>query len=438
MTSVTDVFGGMTTRSRSMPADEERTSDFSALLGDLQSAQVAAAANVNTAMPATGPDSGGTSESARRKRIDSETNAARQGEQDAHDTRLADPSSVENGTVSGRSERLVAERAEAGQPVPPTSAEPAPHAPATAQTSSTTAAASTAKLAPGQQPETGKMDASRSDANGQAQATEPAAAVSTTTQRTPQSTENQAAAPVTPAAESAPVVVAVSTAGAARATGSSQGADVAQQIGRMLAARTAGSTDAVQPTSATPERNSANNQRVTVADKDKPSTPDKSQRGETTRADKASFQRLVNQVRMNLGTRRSQATIRLSPPDLGRIRVNVKMVDQTLRVRVEAETPKARALLAGRAHELTQSLRDRDLTVERFEIVPANQSSHNDAQNANVAPRDDWPASGQEDRTRGRHDGSPMGDDPADEAVAPSAEEQDSISAEDPRVDLRV
>ena len=79
----------------------------------------------------------------------------------------------------------------------------------------------------------------------------------------------------------------------------------------------------------------------------------------------------MTQIRLNTGVRASSATIRLDPPELGRMRIDVRLVDDALQVRIEASTPQARQMLRARVSELAAALREHHIEVERFEVVGA-------------------------------------------------------------------
>ncbi len=81
-----------------------------------------------------------------------------------------------------------------------------------------------------------------------------------------------------------------------------------------------------------------------------------------------SFESLVNAIRLRTSDRHSSARIRLEPPELGRIRVDVRLTGQRLLVDVQAETESARALLTDRAEQLKTSMRQHGIEVERFDV----------------------------------------------------------------------
>lgn len=101
------------------------------------------------------------------------------------------------------------------------------------------------------------------------------------------------------------------------------------------------------------------------------------QSGETT--DKASlFADLVKSIRTNHGLRRSSARIRLDPPKLGRLRVDLRIQGDVVRVDVQTETDAARSLVKERAGWLREALEQQGLHVEHFEVVTDDATLRDD------------------------------------------------------------
>ncbi len=91
--------------------------------------------------------------------------------------------------------------------------------------------------------------------------------------------------------------------------------------------------------------------------------------GSERKSERTEFDRLVQSIRLQVGDRRSSARLRLSPPELGRIRVDVRVNGDTIRVGLQAETAEAGALLSGRADRLRAGLAKYGIRVEQLEIV---------------------------------------------------------------------
>lgn len=81
--------------------------------------------------------------------------------------------------------------------------------------------------------------------------------------------------------------------------------------------------------------------------------------------------RLVERVARAVRTaeqRGGDLKIRLSPPELGSLKLQVKMTDGTLSARIEAETPEARQVLVDNLPQLRERLSDQNIRVEKFDI----------------------------------------------------------------------
>lgn len=80
------------------------------------------------------------------------------------------------------------------------------------------------------------------------------------------------------------------------------------------------------------------------------------------------FDELVTSIRLFSGSRRSTATIRLDPPELGRIRVDLHMTNSELQISVLTDSAEAKAILKERADILRTALEHYGIHIERFAI----------------------------------------------------------------------
>lgn len=81
--------------------------------------------------------------------------------------------------------------------------------------------------------------------------------------------------------------------------------------------------------------------------------------------------RLVERVARAVRTAESRGgdlKIRLSPPELGSLRLQVKLTDGTMSARIEAETPEARQVLIDNLPQLREKLSDQNIRIEKFDI----------------------------------------------------------------------
>ena len=176
---------------------------------------------------------------------------------------------------------------------------------------------------------------------------------------------------------------------AAQAAGAAQGASLASvqsrgaansstagQIAQLLATGRAGEADsprAVVSQSSTGDARLSTSSRRPAAEnltqpKDSP-TESRATRESADAVTRTPFDKLVSSMRLRLGARNSWVRLRLEPPELGRIRVDVRMAGTEIRVKVQAETELARQMLTDRVGRLKASLQQHGIHVERFEVV---------------------------------------------------------------------
>ncbi len=92
-------------------------------------------------------------------------------------------------------------------------------------------------------------------------------------------------------------------------------------------------------------------------------------------------QKTLNEVQRvllaNRSERHSRVRLQLSPPELGKLIIEMRMENDTLRIRFEAERPEVGALLKNNSTALSNALAEQGISVERYEVVlsePANES----------------------------------------------------------------
>jgi flagellar hook-length control protein FliK len=145
-------------------------------------------------------------------------------------------------------------------------------------------------------------------------------------------------------------------------------ASPAQQIAQILSVRAGGGSSALPP-GAGSDRFGHVLPRASgepaSARKPEPSGTSPGQNDEVREV----FEKLVRNIRLNAGTRNSTARIRLSPPELGQVRVEVKLRDENLSLRIHAETPEAREVLGERLESLRAALQQHGLVAERIELI---------------------------------------------------------------------
>jgi flagellar hook-length control protein FliK len=81
-----------------------------------------------------------------------------------------------------------------------------------------------------------------------------------------------------------------------------------------------------------------------------------------------SIDRIVNVIRSNLGQRFNQLTIQLDPPELGRLRIDIRLAGTQLRVNITTETASAQTVISERFALLREALEKQGITINRFEV----------------------------------------------------------------------
>ncbi len=204
---------------------------------------------------------------------------------------------------------------------------------------------------------------------------------------------------------------------------------VAQQVGELLGVTRVGEVESGQAASSASTTGDARantplNKSPAPARSGEPRmTESPSRRPEEVEIKEASaFERLVRSIRLQTGLRSSSARLQLHPPELGRVRVDVRLAGERVEIDVRTETEAARETLSHRADELKTALEHHGIHVDRLDVaVHAPPDPHHglagyDAQR-NPSGR------GSSSRSRGgeREDGGATamsGDTPVSEAVA--------------------
>lgn len=118
-------------------------------------------------------------------------------------------------------------------------------------------------------------------------------------------------------------------------------------------------------------------------------------RAETAQVGKADAngERIVRVVRSQIGREHARVTLRLDPPELGTVRLQMDLHKDTLVLRIETHTPLAHRLLSEQIESLRQGLESTGIQLERVEVRPPTAA---DAHNADLPPEPDGRGAGQE------------------------------------------
>ena len=151
---------------------------------------------------------------------------------------------------------------------------------------------------------------------------------------------------------------------------------VAQQVSELLGATRVGEVESGQ---AGPSASTAGDARAnTPAQKspgparssEGPTTQGSSPRPEEVETKEASpFVRLVRSIRLQTGLRSSSARLQLHPPELGEVRVDVRLAGEHVEIDVRTETDAARETLSHRTHELKTALQHHGIHVDRLDVT---------------------------------------------------------------------
>jgi flagellar hook-length control protein FliK len=100
------------------------------------------------------------------------------------------------------------------------------------------------------------------------------------------------------------------------------------------------------------------------------------------RLNKQVEQKTLNDVQRvlmtNRGERHSRVRLQLRPPELGQLTIEMRMENDTLRIRFEAERPEIGELLKNNAAALSNALAEQGISVERYEVVLSDAASESD------------------------------------------------------------
>lgn len=176
---------------------------------------------------------------------------------------------------------------------------------------------------------------------------------------------------------------------------SSNGQSPAQRVASLLASAR-GATETTRAPSpsavATDARQSSGDRKTAGRSSSESTTSRRSDQAPMRLAEggRSAFDQLVRSIRLQAGARRSSARIQLDPPEMGRVRVDLRIEGEKLSIEVRAENKHARDLLSERAERLTTALQHRGLTVERFDVTidPVDERSHEKSGEANFAAHD--------------------------------------------------
>jgi flagellar hook-length control protein FliK len=158
---------------------------------------------------------------------------------------------------------------------------------------------------------------------------------------------------------------------------------------------------------------------------------------ETATKEASSFERLVRSIRLQTGPRNSSARLQLHPPELGRLRVDVRLAGDQIEIDVRTETDAARDFVSRRSDELKTALEQHGIQVNRFDVTvrsvpeqPAGTASYDGSAVTSDAQRNPSWTSGR------RRSGEDRTDDTGSSAAMRAASSTAAVA--EARLDIRV
>jgi hypothetical protein len=155
---------------------------------------------------------------------------------------------------------------------------------------------------------------------------------------------------------------------------SEQGPDLARQVGRILASsgraesQTGRALASLQHAGTDGKEAPHPKSTPQAGAKDQSSSSRTAQGKDFEETFRSSFERLVRSIRLSRGPYWSSARLQLHPPELGRMKVELRLSGDTLQIDVLTRTSEARELLYERVAELKAALEQHGLRIERFAV----------------------------------------------------------------------
>ena len=224
------------------------------------------------------------------------------------------------------------------------------------------------------------------------------------------------------------------------------GGILAERIGELLGARPAaesggraGSVSAAEPVGTAESARKESSGSSRPADTPKPPPGRSHTAPEAAAGKRGAFDRLVRSVRTQVGPRVSTARLQLTPPELGRVRIDVRVVQERMELSIRAQTPEARDVLTSRLAELRTALADHGLTLDRCDVTlaPTGDALSRGDRREDFGRRAGRDVAAVADTRPRAGDGSSEGED-TDSASAEAVEWEGLGAPSEMRLDIRV
>jgi flagellar hook-length control protein FliK len=135
---------------------------------------------------------------------------------------------------------------------------------------------------------------------------------------------------------------------------------------------------------------------------------------------------LVRSIRANIGRHQSTARLQLNPPELGRIRIDVRLVEQRMELQIRTQTRDAQETLAARLDGLRHALGQQGILVERIDLASGSEAFA------------DPPTAGEQGESRSNNPQDVAGRGPADRRSRPADDPDEGPDAVPPDLAERV
>jgi len=154
-------------------------------------------------------------------------------------------------------------------------------------------------------------------------------------------------------------------------------------------AAAAGNSLPLQDPAGNPETTGVDGIQRTAGDRTSPPSgnPSSQDSTEVTQADRVRFVQRVARAFESVGERGGSIRLKLHPPELGSLRLEVTVRNGVMNARLEAETQTAQSMLLEHLPALRERLAEQNIRIERFDVDLAGQSPGGSTDGADAQAR---------------------------------------------------
>lgn len=227
-------------------------------------------------------------------------------------------------------------------------------------------------------------------------------------------------------------------------SGKAQSSQIAQQIGQVLSSTRTGEVEsarAVQTSSPTDDakwqtsnRKASSDTLTKTAQEMKFTDPLDKQSESTTRTQ---FEQLVRSIRMRTGLWQSSVKMRLDPPSLGKINVDVRLIGKKLQIEIRTETSEAAERLLQQAIKLKSALEQQGIYIERFN-VSVNDAQHQSDRESDSQSSSTTTSQNHESSNTQLHENASTNIDESTDSLEVETSEMELSTVAERRIDIKV